>query len=545
MLSESYKNRLIKLAGILNEGVSEDLAISILKKQNSLDKLSELKSIDSSTNNKNLPFISFFYVNGFKDLNTLKKDFEDYKKLSEKNKIKLLQLKKEGIFLGDEKVDYLKFSEKVHSLLNMEKKSETVISGKNDAQPVDAKPIFSKEGIVDIYEGHSQQACIKYGSGYSFCISHPGGTMYQSYRDSKASTFYFVFDRTKDKSDPLHIVVVDMTMYGVELTDSSNKTGNISEYGDETDEYFNYLKSLGVPVDKIFKNKPKSDEEKKEDKLLSKKINNLEWFKNLSYDYKSKYIGRGHELSNEQFDYLLENKVFDLLNQYVNIGISLEDYQLDKIVSIPNLLKSYLRQRKIAIQHTNDLSEKELFLFDDIEKESVIKNLTNSNIVHMLIYNKQQEKDTFYDDFQTLFKTLGRDAINKLNRPDLLELLKDWENSEFIIKLLGINNINKLNLNDIDNLLRHEPKIAELIFNVKKDNLNSELISMLLKYSTNKERMAELLGSENINKISNNDILYLISITDKEQMKNILSKYRKNESNQETALREQIRKLIK
>ena len=68
---------------------------------------------------------------------------------------------------------------------------------------------------------------------------------------------------------------------------------------------------------------------------------------------------------------------------------------------------------------------------------------------------------------------------------------------------------------------------------------------MLLKYSTNKERMAELLGSENINKISNNDILYLISITDKEQMKNILSKYRKNESNQETALREQIRKLIK
>ena len=48
MLSESYKNRLIKLAGILNEGVSEDLSISILKKQNSLDKLSELKSTEFS-----------------------------------------------------------------------------------------------------------------------------------------------------------------------------------------------------------------------------------------------------------------------------------------------------------------------------------------------------------------------------------------------------------------------------------------------------------------------------------------------------------------
>jgi hypothetical protein len=37
-----------------------------------------------------------------------------------------------------------------------------------------------------------------------------------------------------DLSDPLHIVVFDMTKYGPELTDDHNRTGNIAEFGRNT-----------------------------------------------------------------------------------------------------------------------------------------------------------------------------------------------------------------------------------------------------------------------------------------------------------------------
>jgi hypothetical protein len=138
--------------------------------------------------------------------------------------------------------------------------------------------------------------------------------MYQSYRDTKTSSFYFIVDRNHFKQnedgsvnldDPLHIVVLDNTEYGIELTDADNRTGTIAEpYGDDPNEYVTYLKEKGVPVDKLVK-KPKTDQEAEEDKLLGRPNNDLKWFMDLPIDLKSKYIGRGHQLTNDQFDYLI------------------------------------------------------------------------------------------------------------------------------------------------------------------------------------------------------------------------------------------------
>ena len=44
---------------------------------------------------------------------------------------------------------------------------------------------------------------------------------------------------------------------------------------------------------------------KRNPKKLGNQNNSLDWFKSLSYDEKSKYIGRGHQLTNDQFDYLI------------------------------------------------------------------------------------------------------------------------------------------------------------------------------------------------------------------------------------------------
>jgi hypothetical protein len=91
------------------------------------------------------------------------------------------------------------------------------------------------------------------------------------------------------------------------LTDADNSTGTISEpFGDDADKYVDYLVSKGVPVNKMLVNRPKTDQEKLEDELLGQENDNLEWFIKLPMDYKSKYIGRGHLLTNDQFDYLMQ-----------------------------------------------------------------------------------------------------------------------------------------------------------------------------------------------------------------------------------------------
>jgi hypothetical protein len=130
--------------------------------------------------------------------------------------------------------------------------------------------------------------------------------MFNSYRDTKVSTFYFIVDKNRELSDPLHMVVFDHTEHGVELTDSSNTTGTIAEFGDDAQKYVDYLESKGVPVDKLLTNKPKTPEEIAEDELLREKNDDLDWFIRLPIELKSKYVGRGHILTDEQFDYLME-----------------------------------------------------------------------------------------------------------------------------------------------------------------------------------------------------------------------------------------------
>ena len=88
--------------------------------------------------------------------------------------------------------------------------------------------------------------------------------------------------------------------------------------------YIDYLKQKGVPVDELLVNKPKTEQEIYEDNLLGRKNDDLNWFINLDNPirpdyrkpklepgdpetnyYKWSYIGRGHTLSNEQFDFLM------------------------------------------------------------------------------------------------------------------------------------------------------------------------------------------------------------------------------------------------
>jgi hypothetical protein len=310
---------------LLESKATEAQGLNILNKvgvENSEGVMSEFKMKDQSNNQKNIPIMAYLYASGYKDIGNITGIVNDYNELEKLGKVKSIQLTRDGIVMGDTIYkDFIKFSEFIHGKMNELNRANQIKSNVAADFKADKKPIWSGNGI-DIYDGLGVGKCISYtqggltGKAYSFCIGQPANTMYQSYRDTKTSTFYFIVDRNHfsenpdgsvNLDDPLHIVVFDNTQHGVELTDANNSTGTIAEpFGNNADSYVEYLKSKGVPVGKMLVNKPKTDDERKEDEMLGQQNKDLEWFINLPMDYKSKYIGRGHLLTNAQFDYLMQ-----------------------------------------------------------------------------------------------------------------------------------------------------------------------------------------------------------------------------------------------
>lgn len=297
--------------------------------------INKFKSADTSKNQALLPMMSRAYLEvGNKGLNDLLVLFKSVSDMINSNKINLPQIMNNNYTIGNKSFDnYLKFAEYIHGLENMSK-GHAEWKGKIDIE-TDEPPIVESNGIK-VYDGNDVGKCIKYTTGgltgkhYGFCIGQPANTMWQSYRDTKTSTFYYVIDENRELNDPLHIVVVDATEYGIELTDADNSTGNIATYGNDTDGYLMYLKSKGVPID-IFINKQKTNAEKEEEQKLGSQNDDINWFKNLSYEDKSKYIGRGHLLSDDQFEYLWNFKNdkggYHLLHQYLDTGQAIPESQ--------------------------------------------------------------------------------------------------------------------------------------------------------------------------------------------------------------------------
>jgi uncharacterized protein YbjQ (UPF0145 family) len=282
--------------------------------------MGEFVAADKSKNQKNLPIMAFLYAKGGGNVKAVVDIVNNYEDLVTKNRVKQAQVTRNGIVMGDKVFgDSIKFSKYIQGEKNKYGKLESRDSTAEDYTAED-KPMWSGNNI-DIYDATDIGKCIKYtqgaltGIGYRFCIGQFNNTQYKSYRDTKTSTFYFIVDRNKFKTDeqgnvnlddPLHIVVFDVTSHGIELTDANNDTNTIAYYGRNTDGYVKYLESKGVPVDKMV-NKPKSDQEEEEDRVLGRPNRDLQWFMNLPVKYKSAYIGRGHVLTNDQFDYLIDN----------------------------------------------------------------------------------------------------------------------------------------------------------------------------------------------------------------------------------------------
>ena len=366
---------------------SSDIAKELLDNNNVLvDQIKSIipKNIPEKLQSQLLP-IAAFYHKQQPNLNTLKQDIQDYANLLKNQKIQIITVKDNLTIDGDFK-SYLHWTEIIHGKKHEDEFLNAPIQGDVSDQEIIAQ---STDGKIKVYKANSMNQCIVLGKGEKFCISQPANPMFQSYRNTKTSTFYFVYDNTRiNDLDNLKIVVVDATQHGIELTDRKNQTAQTMQdpysptekrIKSNPDLYFKYLQEKGIDTT-IFKNISKSPEEEAEQQKLGAPKKDLNWFKSLTPEEKSRYIGRGHNLSNEQFDYIYDNNFALLLKQYVKTGAKIPDYQIEKIAAKKDLRDNYLHNRIIQNQNYSDLSKQEYALFNQKQKEEFYNSTKDSKV---------------------------------------------------------------------------------------------------------------------------------------------------------------------
>ena len=319
----------------------------------------------------------------------------------------------------------------------------------------------SPDEKIKVYKSNAVDKCIILGRGQKFCISQPGNSMFKSYRDTKDSTFYFVYDNTRN--DDLKVVVVDATISKIEITDSSNRTNismqdpyvtdKVKQITSSPDLYLKYLKEKGVDTT-VFKNEPKTEKEEAEETKLGSTIKDLAWFKSLTYEEKKNYIGRGHRLSDEQFNWLVSTNSEPLLKQHVSLGIILWGNQLNLVLNDPyfkDLKLNYLNARMNGIPNTHleveeylamppkykqELAEKygdklkdyishgnmkiEDYLNLPEDKKTEIKTLFKNDVSNLMLSNSIKLEDylNFPEDKKTEIKTLFKGDGSRFISPN-------------------------------------------------------------------------------------------------------------------------------
>ena len=121
-------------------------------------------------------------------------------------------------------------------------RSTKIKAGKIDVTAEDANLLYNKDGLR-LYIGNSKKACIKYGNGYSFCISARGeGNLYGTYRRDdmdRIGTPYFLFNDTLPKKDKRHVLVIfhkyDQETKEIEYTVTNAKNDGETEFNDIND----------------------------------------------------------------------------------------------------------------------------------------------------------------------------------------------------------------------------------------------------------------------------------------------------------------------
>ena len=446
-------------------------------------------------------------------------------------------------------------------------KSQVDVSGKTSYKniKVDAEPIHTDNDLI-IYYADTPQACVTYKGDvpYGWCIARSDASnMFYNYRFQKHEpSFYFVKNKERTNKeletfkggnfiDKYHFFVIQVVRYA-DLENKNQKQYIVTSAQNDGDiemSWNDILKLEPKLTNKhnIFISNPLSEKEKELHDRFVKGISDKE-FENLPYDekdmYLSVYVRQGRPITANQFKFLPH----DLKNKYIGFGVGLSDEQAKMID--PKLYKRYEDVTKTKIEKTIGTEEFKLtpsevnillkyineFDFNKLSNDNVeylLESATDDNMAKLII-NKKSElsgRDVYYllgyatnkEEIAELLQKDKKDNINKLRQDYIVALLESATDKDKMVELL-IKYKTKLhdpwassvwyfmNYATDDN----KDKIAELI--IQKETELSSLnlvpdsgIEALLYFSKETEKIATLLGTDNINRLESRNIQNLIT----------------------------------
>lgn len=329
------------------EGAAEDMITSSLKKSNATPE--EISLFIKKDNGKNLykpehvPVLFKWVKEQNANVRELEDDYKAYQKFFPN--VKLNQFN-----------SYIDWTEKVHA-----KRDESSYQSRNkeikdiEVEGQDKENVLADDENVLILKGDDEHKCVRYGKGYSFCISRPfGGNMYGTYRLSKASTFYFVYFKKIPKKDERHIMVLDRTKDGWEWTFGKNKTRKVKGGWDEIVKTFPVL----AKYESLFVNKPLIDKEKVYLKQLKEFAGNpnLQKFNEFTIEQKADALKFGMKIPLDLFKSLDKY----LRNEWISVGPKMSDdiYKLLK----ENEIKRFeeVRKQQLLAREPEDIYDVEI-----------------------------------------------------------------------------------------------------------------------------------------------------------------------------------------
>lgn len=161
------------------------------------------------------------------------------------------------------------------------------------------KAIYNENDLI-INKGDTKDRCIKYGDGFSFCISRKDASnLFYSYRmRDKEPVFYFVRDLEKERKDPTDIwrfIVIHVNNQNQYKVSTADNPGDIPMKWEDIVSHQPKLANL----QHLFVYKPLTSQERADYEKYKHECN-LETYSKFNLIEKEKYIKFGHKLTPEQ-----------------------------------------------------------------------------------------------------------------------------------------------------------------------------------------------------------------------------------------------------
>lgn len=297
----------------------------------------------------------------------------------------------------------------------------TELKGKQKTNTVQDKPVYDNNDIF-IYKGDNKPKCIQYGRGYTWCISRADASnLFYSYRmRQNEPVFYFVFDKSKPKTDRLHAVVIYVTTDGRYFMDTADNKGD-KEYS--WDELIQLMPKL-APTKPVFKTQPLSNDEREEYEKYEEE-RDLDEYEEMSLQEKYKYFMFGHELTDEQ--------------QSITPPELLGVYAKNHIPSITDETWSRLKpgdKKKIQYDAAQHGLTAAAFAVNILDQPWFITGLPYAMNSDRLINNAQNNaEDDYY--FEKYFNLVDWVLMNRTQRAKVFEWM-ETANVEWIADLISL-----------------------------------------------------------------------------------------------------------